>query len=206
MIANYSELQASITSWLKRDELVNDVPDFITLAEAKFNRIIRTTDMETRSLATATGEYLGLPSDFLQIRAIRYVSGFNRNLKYYPPTELTALKQSEDTGAPFAYTIEDNQIKLFPAPSATSPYDVEIDYLARIPTLTDAVTTNWLLTNNPDIYLFGALVNAESFLYNDKRVPMWQARLSEAVSELNISAGKERAGAAAMMPIVRHIV
>ena len=206
MITNYSELQASIANWLKRAELTADIPEFINLAESRFNRVVRTTEMETRSQATADNEYLGLPSDYLELRAIRYIGNVNLVLRYYPPAELTALKTSTQTGAPFAYTIEDGQIKLYPAPDATNTYDVEIDYLARIPELTVSNTTNWLLDEHPDIYLFGSLVNAESFLYNDKRVPMWQARLDQALQELTVSAGKARLGASPLSPRVRNVV
>lgn len=206
MISNYSELQASVGTWLKRTELTNDIPDFITMAEAKFNRVIRATEMETRSQATADDEYLALPTDYLEMRAIRVISTINLLLRYYPPAEFTYLKGTGQTGTPTAYTVEDSQIKIFPAPSATSTYDIEIDYLAKIPTLSDTVTENWLLTAHPDVYLLGTLVNAESFLYNDNRVPLWQARLSEALKEIEISAGNTRVGASPLSPRVRNVV
>jgi|TARA_R110000796_G_scaffold49791_4_gene118408 hypothetical protein len=206
MINNYGELQAAIASWLKRSELVNDIPGFISLAEDRFNRVIRTTEMETRSQANADNEYIGVPADFLQVRAIRFMGNINRLLRYYSPAELTAFKASGQTGNPTAYTVEDRQFKLFPAPTSSATAAIEIDYLAKIPALSDTNTTNWLLTDHSDIYLFGSLVNAESFLYNDSRVPLWQARLDQAISELTVQEGKARVGAAALMPTVRNIV
>lgn len=206
MINNYGELQAAIASWLKRTELVNDIPGFISLAEDRFNRVIRTTEMETRSQANADNEYIGVPDDFLAVRAIRFMGNINRLLRYYSPAELTALKASGQTGNPTAYTVEDRQFKLFPAPTSSATAAIEIDYLAKIPALSDTNTTNWLLTDHSDIYLFGSLVNAESFLYNDSRVPLWQARLDQAISELTVQEGKARVGAAALMPTVRNIV
>ena len=77
MINNYGELQAAIASWLKRSELVNDIPGFISLAEDRFNRVIRTTEMETRSQANAGGEYIQVPDDFLQVRAIRFMGNIS---------------------------------------------------------------------------------------------------------------------------------
>lgn len=206
MINNYGELQAAIASWLKRTELVNDIPGFISLAEDRFNRVIRATEMETRSQANAGNEYIGVPDDFLAVRAIRFMGNINRLLRYYSPAELTALKASGQTGNPTAYTVEDRQFKLFPAPTSSATAAIEIDYLAKIPALSDTNTTNWLLTDHSDIYLFGSLVNAESFLYNDSRVPLWQARLDQAISELTVQEGKARVGAAALMPTVRNIV
>ena len=39
--------------------------------------------------------------------------------------------------------------------------------------------TNWLLTTHPDAYLFGALCEAEPFIGNDERFPLWKARRDE---------------------------
>jgi hypothetical protein len=205
-IDNYSELQAEIANWLKRVELVNDIPNFIVLAEAQNNRVVRTTDMETRSQATADAEFLGLPIDCLEIREIHIVDSPNRLLAYYTPQAFQAEQRYQDTGAPTIYTVIDNQIRLHPAPSASSTREIEITYVAKIPRLTVASPTNWLLTNHPDIYLYGSLVQAETFLYNDKRVPMWKSMLQEAVQQANIASGKRRVGAGPMMPRVRNVV
>jgi hypothetical protein len=43
---------------------------------------------------------------------------------------------------------------------------------------------NWLLTAEPDIYLFGVLVQAELYLKNYDRVPVWAGRLETAISKL----------------------
>lgn len=205
-ISNYSELQAEITNWLKRAELVNDVPTFITLAEAEFNRIIRTTDMEVRSQATADDEFLGFPDDWMEVREVHLVSDLNRKLKYLSPQAFTDIQTEGSTGKPFAYTVIDEQLRLYPAPDATSTFLIEITYIARIPALNDTDTTNWLLTKNPDIYLYGALVHAEGFLYNDKRMPVWKSMYGGAINQLNTASGKTRVGDTPMMPRVSNVV
>ena len=48
-ITNYTQLQSSIASWLLRDDLTAVIPDFITLAEAQFNREIRNRKMIKRA-------------------------------------------------------------------------------------------------------------------------------------------------------------
>ena len=35
--------------------------------------------------------------------------------------------------------------------------------------------TSDMLTNNPDVYLYGTLLEAEPFIMNDERVPLWLA-------------------------------
>jgi hypothetical protein len=204
-ITTYDELKAAVTSWLKRDDLTIQAGDFITLAESHFNRVLRTTEMETRSQATANSEFIGLPDDFLSLREIHLESNPDKPLKYISPQELTYRDFEGDTGTPYAYSIMDGQIKLYPAPSAESTVDLEIIYIQKIPSLSDSNTTNWLLDSHPDIYLFGALSQAEGFLYNDQRIAVWDQQASRAIETLNNTANKARSGTGPLIPRVRNI-
>ena len=46
-INTYSTLQTAVANWLDRDDLADRVPEFISLAEATFNRVLRIRSMET---------------------------------------------------------------------------------------------------------------------------------------------------------------
>jgi len=52
--------------------------------------------------------------------------------------------------------------------------------------------TNWLLTNHPDVYLFGSLANAMPFMKNDKRISVWAGAFQEAMDSLNEVAERGR--------------
>jgi hypothetical protein len=41
-----------------------------------------------------------------------------------------------------------------------------------------------MLTENPDIYLYGALLEAEPFLMNDARVQLWGTMLQQVAKDL----------------------
>ncbi|HUU42163.1 MAG TPA: hypothetical protein VMX57_00200 [Planctomycetota bacterium] len=51
--------------------------------------------------------------------------------------------------------------------------------------LSDANTTNWLLTLAPDIYLYATLVEAGPYLVEDTRVPAWEAALQQRLEQLS---------------------
>jgi hypothetical protein len=51
--------------------------------------------------------------------------------------------------------------------------------------LSASVTTNWLVTNYPDIYLFGSLVEAAPYLKDDGRVVVWESELQKRLDELS---------------------
>jgi hypothetical protein len=40
-ITTYAELQAAAANWLVRGDLTARIPEFITLAEARLNRVLR---------------------------------------------------------------------------------------------------------------------------------------------------------------------
>ena len=66
-IGTYSELQTAVANWLDRDDLTDRIPEFIALAEAKMNRVLRISLMENVSTAltmvSGTRDY-SLPTGF----------------------------------------------------------------------------------------------------------------------------------------------
>ena len=66
---NYSNLQTSIANWLARDDLTVEIPDFIALCEAEFNRELRIRSMETTETVTIDAEQEALPTGFLGVRS-----------------------------------------------------------------------------------------------------------------------------------------
>ena len=73
-IVDYSSLQAAIASWLLRDDLTAQIPDFITFAEASIARDLRHPYQEKRIEADLDERYEALPNDFLEMRRL-HISG-----------------------------------------------------------------------------------------------------------------------------------
>ncbi|MCK8356920.1 hypothetical protein LXA28_18340, partial [Erwinia amylovora] len=44
--------------------------------------------------------------------------------------------------------------------------------------------TNWLLTDHPDLYLYGSLLQAEAYLFNDDRLAVWKTAHDEVMAEI----------------------
>ena len=65
-LVNYSDLKTSVADWLNRTDLTTTIPDFITLAEAGFNKEIRNRKMIKRATATIDSQYSAVPADWLQ--------------------------------------------------------------------------------------------------------------------------------------------
>lgn len=190
-INTYATLVTAVENWLARDDLTDRIPEFITLAEAKFNRVLMHPSMEKRSTTTVdTGstapEYISLPSDFQTMRRIR-LSGVTGKpaLEFMSQTQIADFRYSRDnvTGQPTKYSIMGSEIELAPTPSQN--YVLEMVYRANISALTSTNTTNWLLTLAPDLYLYGSLLEAAPHIKEDERLPMWASAVSTVIDQLN---------------------
>jgi hypothetical protein len=175
-----------VADWLNRSDLTSQVPDFITLAEIRVNRNLRTLGMENRATATlASGqEYYALPTDFLEARNVQINDGTGVNvLDYRSPQQIDVEYSSSVIGTPKVYTIIGCEIQLKPVPDSAET--LEIAYFQKPDPLSDTNATNWLVTNTPDLLLYGALMEAEPFLKNDKRLPVWQSLYQRGIDDIN---------------------
>jgi hypothetical protein len=115
------------------------------------------------------------------------VSSRVKPLSYVTPEILSRLKAGSYTGQPEMYTMRAGYLLLGPAPADL--YTIEIDYFAKIPALSDAAPTNSMLTDNPDVYLYGALLEASPFLMMDAST--WAAAFRQAVQDIQLQDDKD---------------
>jgi len=211
-IGTYSELQTAVANWLDRDDLTLRIPEFIALAEARMNRTLRLSimlnvDQTTLGGATAlvagTRDY-ALPSGYLQMLDFHLRTSPITTLSYLTPENMNRMWAGSQGGKPLAYTIfSDNasgtpikSVRLGPAPD--SAYDYSIMFYKKIDALSVTNTTEAMLTDNPDVYLYGALLEAEPFLMNDQRVQLWATAFQEALRALQEQDNKDRHSGSAM--------
>jgi len=184
-LATYSDLQTSIAAWLKRSDLTSIIPDFITLAEARIARDLRLRkQVVNTTLSTVAGtQGVTLPSDFLEAENLT-LSNTN------PPGALSVVTpeildrkfpEAYVTGQPRVYTVVGDQLLFGPTPDAV--YSVSLAYYQRFAALSTA-STNWLLTNHPNVYLFAALAEGAPYLMEDERAPLWEAKYQADVLRL----------------------
>jgi hypothetical protein len=100
-----------------------------------------------------------LPPGYLQLRSIFVQGNSGGQLDPVSPEIYNSTWMSAAGGPPATYVLEGDVIRFGPAPNAT--YAVQLNYYRKFPALASAVGgVNWLLTNKPDIYLYGALTAA----------------------------------------------
>lgn len=185
---DYATLQTDIADWLNREDLTAKIPAFIRLFEARANRELRTHDMVKRSTALTDNGYFSVPTDWLETIALMLTSGCLRPIEFVSVEKSFALRAERRSGPPTHYTHMDGKFFLIPAP--TGEVDLELIYRGSIPTLSAENTTNWLLARSPDLYLFGALAEAEPYLKNDDRVALWQAKANKIITDMQYEADR----------------
>lgn len=185
-ITTYVELQTAIASWLGRSDLTAQIPDFIALFEACANRRLRVRQQETSTNLTPSSGEVSLPSDYLAWRRVTWTGSTRVELEYVHPSYMQALYPDTPEATPRVFTIEGSTLKIRP----TDDTELEFDYYEKIDALSG--TVNWLFSTHPDVYLFGALAEAEMFMANDTRAALWSARRDNIFDEIERLSNKTR--------------
>jgi hypothetical protein len=209
-LSSYSGLKAAIADWLNRADLTAAIPDFITLAEAQISRRLvlagPVRPMMGRADATIDSEFATLPVDFMGARTIILNEDRVRPLQFCLPEEINQKKAWRDspTGCPRFFSVVGGEFQFFPAPAAGASYVAELTYWKRVPALSDAAPSNWLLALHPDAYLYGALLQAAPYLKDDARIQSWGTFFETILADVVATDRLERDSTTKAVPDLAH--
>lgn len=170
MIDSYANLQTAVGNWLNRSDLTARIPEMIALAESEFRRKLDDLDQTVTGTITITDGAGALPADFGGLKSI----------------------DGDFDDDAVIYTFADGNILTNPEVTGTA----DIIYKRSLPALSDSATSNWLLVRAPDAYLFGSLLQAEFYGWNDERLPLIKSRLDEILDQLWVDSERRRFGPA----------
>ena len=189
---NYSNLQTSIANFLARDDLTTEIVDFVALTEADFNRRLRIRAMENSSSFTIDSETETLPTGFLQARSFVIPTNPKTALQFMTPFHQAETQGSSETGKPRAYSIEGTNFRFSPTPDAT--YTATLVFYKAFDALSVSVATNHILTNHPDVYLYGALYFASTFIrgMDPQTVGQFKTQYESALQQVEMADEKDK--------------
>lgn len=190
----YDGLKAEIADWLNRGNLTANIPTFIALFEARMNRELRVREMETRSTATLSDQFLALPTGFLSMKQLQLNASITAPLLFVSATELDNERKrcADVAGQPRIFSIIGSEIEVAPAPDAS--YEIEMVYHTKIPALAADNQTNWVLESHPDLYLYGSLLQSAPFVQEDERIELWASLVNKTMEEVRLADERARAG------------
>ena len=182
---DYGTLKTTLASYLHRDDLTATIPTFITLAQARMSHDLDLTSMhavDTLTVTAATNE-VTLPVDFLEMLSLRIPDegGYRLLQQRSLAGNSQVLDNGGATGEPVFYARYGNVIELTPVPSASTT--LNIIYKKRFTAFSLDADTDDVLTYTPNIYIYGAMLEAMPFL-KDANAP-WQEMYMGEVSRLN---------------------
>lgn len=184
-ITNYGELKTAIADYLDRDDLTDQIPTFISLAEDRIAQEtrLRIRPMETSTALTVATQTVALPTGYLSARRL-YLDGTpRRRLEFLTPEDFWIRFLSIETSTPKFFTVEGDNLVFGPAPDDS--FTGRFLYYKRFDSLVNAGNTNWILTNARGLLLYGALLEAEPYIKNDARLGMWASLYDELVDSVH---------------------
>lgn len=193
-ITNYATLKTAVADFLNRDDLTSAIPTFIALAEAQMEREVRHYRMQQRSVADVDSRYTPVPPGWLETVRFHITDDRLTRLELTSLDDMLQLRQERGNrpGKPTHYAHVGSSLEIYPTPDTT--YVAELLYYEKIPRLSGAVTTNWLLDAAPDAYLYGALLQSAPYLKDDARMQVWASLYSGAVAALDKSSDRAKYG------------
>jgi len=172
-----AQLKTAIQDYTDNSEtsFVTHLPDFIKAAEEK---IFKSIDLDifrknVTSAFTSSDQFLTVPTDYLASFSLQITTSGSESfllqkdvnfLREYTPSSST-------TGVPKYYARFD-ETHFMVAPTPNSNYTLELHYYYRPASLTAGADsgTTWVSTNAPFALLYGALIEAYTYMKGETDV------------------------------------
>jgi hypothetical protein len=186
-ITNYTNLKTTLAAYLNREDLTAYLGDFITLAESRLNKELRVREMVSidTSINTVSGtQSYSLPTGYIEATTVIFQSNPFTTLKFITNSDFyTKYNSSQSSGTPNFFTIVGTKILLGMQPDSATT--LQIDFYKKLTALSDSNTTNDILTNYPELYLYAALAESSPFLMQDERLQVWAGLYKDALLSAN---------------------
>lgn len=203
-LTTYAGLVAAVPDWITRTDATEAlIQQWIALTEARVGRELRVGRMLQRDTATIADEFSAVPTDFLAPHSLRISGSPYTLLTFRTPAQLADLRATQPSGNLTDYALVGQEF--WYSPIQATGQAVELIYYAQVPALTSTATTNWLSLNHPDVYLWGACMEAAMYFEDGEMLATYAQRFTDAVEAVRI-ADRRDAYAVNMAPVLRNYV
>jgi len=175
-LASYNDYLSAIAGWLNRSdaEVISRIPDFITLAHIRLNRVVRADWVSKKFSETVVADKndFPLPSDFNGMRGRpKIISNPTITLEYKTPEDLDVGNAINLTGQSGYYTIQGGILSAYPTVGAGSVFEFWHYYK---PTIISSVnTSNEYVINCPGELLYACVLEAKPYIKDAASLAMF---------------------------------
>lgn len=195
----FTNLQSAIGAELNRSDLSGQIPDFITRFEVKARRALHDWLRTSVTATNVTADYT-LPATVSDVLSVNINDGTNGSHNYVMDLidkgQYQSFMEQDSSGSSTAgqavYPDVDvdagtTVLRFWPPATTTGPIaNLKVEVVKVLPSLSASQTTNALLREAPDLYLYGSLVEAGNYLQHDERIPGWIAARDQGFRDLRI--------------------
>ena len=195
MSFTFATLKTAIQDYTENSEttFVNNLSNFIKIAEERILKNVQLSNFRRNASAafTASNAFLACPNDFLTPFSLSFTdASSNKVFLDFKDVNFiqTITPNSSTTGSPRFYALFDTD-NFIVAPTPNSSFAVELHYYYRPNSLTAGADSGstWLSTNAPNALLYGALMEAYTFMKGEQDVMgNYAQRFTEAVQSLKL--------------------
>lgn len=191
-LANYVDLQASALDFMTRAGQTGKAADWVTLGEAKLNRELSPLETDAALVGVAASASIALTGLSIAKVISLWISpvggGDEVQVQMQSPGTLAELQTA---GPPRQWCMDGQSAIRFERP-CDQAYNFRFHYAAR---LNLAVTaTNWLLTENPDVYLAATLMWGAGYNEDWSNGAAWKTVLDEEIPSIRSGIAQARRG------------
>ncbi len=188
-ISTYSELKPAISDWMDRSDISGNAADFVTLAEARLNRILEGSEADATLTGTVDSRRISISA--LSVREpvalfIVNASGDERELVQKADGN---FPYSATSGEPTFWAVDGTGID-FDCP-LNAAYTFRFRYGGKL-ALSDAAPTSTFLTENPDIYLAASILWGSMFVNDMGKATAYRTAWDEFVAEHNYAESRKK--------------
>jgi len=192
MTLTFGELKQAIEDYVENDEatFINNVPLFVRLAEERILKAVQLNFFQKNQFGSMTSgnQFLGAPSDFIAPFSLSIDTSDGKEFLEFKELDFvqTYTPDETTTGEPKYYAQFDVDNFII-GPTPDQSYTVDIHYLYRPASLTAGADsgTSWLSENAEITLLYGALVEAYTFMKGEPEyLQLYNQRFIESLGRL----------------------
>lgn len=190
MITSYATLQTSIAGFLHRSDMTDIIKELIADAEFRIANELRIRAMEASFSSAISSGVVALPSGFLEWQFL-YIDDTSAQKLERKDAEwiYTNYPTRAGSGKPVFFAREGDNV-IF-GPYADSAYTVKGRYYKKLDALSDSNTSNWFITNAPDLLRYGALCEAAPYMQDDPRIVVWERKYEQVKQRIKATERRE---------------
>ncbi len=184
-MSTYAELQDRVAAFLyNRTDLTTIIPTLINQAQRKLEGEPWNC-MVNHATAPLTESRISMPTNYISTIWMKVLdNGIYWDVEHTDLGTIGIEYPSPWTGLPqkFATDWARSEYVLAPAPDKT--YTLDHYYYRHLDALSGDSDTNWWTTNAEELLVYGALIESESYIADDARLPIWKAFYDDSYGRL----------------------